>query len=232
MDDRIAPRAAPDLKRRLAAEGIGSFFLFVTVVGSGVMAETLSGGNVAIALLGNTLATGAILFVLIAMLAPISGAHFNPAVTLAFWMRREIAAGEALLFVIAQIAFGLLGVWAAHAMFEQEIWQLSEKIRTGPGQWVGEAIATFGLVFTILGFVRHRPEWVAPAVGLYISAAYWFTSSTSFANPAITMGRALTNSFSGIAPANVPLFVAAQLAGMALAVAVARWLFVKEPPAG
>ncbi len=227
MNDDEQTRAAPGLTRRLTAEAVGSFFLFVTVVGSGIMAETLSGGNVAIALLGNTLATGAILFVLIAMLAPISGAHFNPAVTFAFWLRRGISARDGVLFILMQLIGGLIGVWAAHLMFEQEIWQLSEKIRTGPGQWAGELVATFGLVLTILGFVRHRPDWVAPAVGLYIASAYWFTSSTSFANPAITVGRALTNSFSGIAPANVPLFVAMQFLGAALAMIMAQWLFAE-----
>lgn len=214
--------------QKLGAEALGSFFLFVTVVGSGIMAESLSGGNVAIALLGNTLATGAILFVLIAILAPISGAHFNPAVTLVMTLRKELTAGEAVLFVLAQLAGGILGVWAAHYMFELPIFQLSEKIRTGQGQWLGELIATFGLLFTILGTVKFRPEWVAPAVGLYISAGYWFTSSTSFANPAITVGRAFSNSFAGIAPENVMAFIAAQFAGAVLAWLLARWLFAAQ----
>lgn len=213
------------LTQKLGAEALGSFFLFVTVVGSGIMAESLSGGNVAIALLGNTLATGAILFVLIAVLAPISGAHFNPAVTLVMTLRRELMAGEAALYVAVQIAGGLLGVWAAHYMFELPILQFSEKIRSGQGQWLGELIATFGLLFTILGTVKFRPEWVAPAVGLYISAGYWFTSSTSFANPAITLGRAFSNSFAGIAPENVIGFVIAQFAGAVLAWLLACWLF-------
>ncbi len=213
------------LAQKLGAEALGSFFLFATVVGSGIMAETLAGGNVAVALLGNTLATGAILFVLIAILAPISGAHFNPAVTLVMLLRKELPVLAAILFVLAQLAGGLIGVWAAHFMFELPVFQLSEKIRTGNGQWLGELIATFGLIFTILGTVRFRPEWVAPAVGLYISAGYWFTSSTSFANPAITVGRAFSNSFAGIAPENVAGFVIAQFIGALLAWALAIWLF-------
>ncbi len=213
------------LVQKLGAEALGSFFLFATVVGSGIMAESLSGGNVAIALLGNTLATGAILFVLIAVLAPISGAHFNPAVTLVMALRKELNAAESVLFVIAQLIGGIIGVWAAHYMFDLPVFQLSEKIRTGGGQWLGELIATFGLLFTILGTVKFRPEWVAPAVGLYISAGYWFTSSTSFANPAITIGRAFSNSFAGIAPENVLAFVAAQFAGAVLAWSLGRWLF-------
>lgn len=216
---------APSPARPLAAEAIGSFFLFATVVGSGIMGDTLAGGNVAIALLGNTLATGAILFVLIAALGPVSGAHFNPAVTLVFALRRDLGTAMALAYVAAQLAGGLAGVWAAHIMFEAPVFQLSETIRTGQGQWLGEGIATLGLLFTILGCLRSRPDWVAPAVGLYITAGYWFTSSTSFANPAITVGRAFTNSFSGIAPADVAAFVAAQLAGAVLAWAICGWLF-------
>lgn len=218
------------LAQKLGAEALGSFFLFATVVGSGIMAENLAGGNVAVALLGNTLATGAILFVLIAILAPISGAHFNPAVTLVMFLRKELPLSAALPFVLAQLAGGLIGVWAAHVMFEAPVFQLSEKIRTGNGQWLGELIATFGLIFTILGTVRFRPEWVAPAVGLYISAGYWFTSSTSFANPAITVGRAFSNSFAGIAPENVAGFVMAQFAGALLAWALAIWLFDPKSP--
>lgn len=221
-----AAEAEPvSLHRRLGAEALGSFFLFATVVGSGIMGETLAGGNVAIALLGNTIATGAILFVLIAALAPVSGAHFNPAVTLVFALRRDVAVSAAILFVAAQLAGGLLGVWAAHLMFDAPVFQFSENIRTGQGQWLGEGIATFGLLFTILGCLRSRPDWVAPGVGLFITAGYWFTSSTSFANPAITVGRAFTNSFSGIAPADVAGFVLAQLAGAILAWLTCRWLF-------
>ena len=214
-----------DLGRRLAAEGIGSFFLFACVIGSGIMAANLSGGNDAIALLANTAATGAILFVLITMLGPISGAHMNPAVTLVFAWRRELHWREASAYVFVQLAFGILGAWAAHLMFDLPTLQLSVKARQGLGQWTGEAIATFGLILTILGTVRFRPQWVAATVALYITAAFWFTSSTSFANPAITVARSLSDTFAGIAPHDVPAFVAAQLLGATLAALVARWLF-------
>jgi glycerol uptake facilitator-like aquaporin len=216
------------MNRAVLAEALGSFFLFATVVGSGVMAEQLSGGNVAIALLGNTLATGAILFVLITMLGPVSGAHFNPAVSLVFRLRGELSTMLALAYVAAQLAGGIVGVWAAHLMFDLPILQLSEKARTGIGQWTGEGIATFGLVLTILGTLRSRSEWVPVSVALYIVAAYWFTSSTSFANPAITVARSLSNSFAGIAPADVTGFVVAQFAGALLALMTARWLFPVE----
>jgi glycerol uptake facilitator-like aquaporin len=216
------------MMRSIWAEAIGSFFLFATVVGSGIMAEQLSGGNVAVALLGNTLATGAMLFVLITMLGPISGAHFNPAVSLVFRLRGEISTMLALAFVTAQLAGGIAGVWAAHLMFDLPILQLSDKARTGIGQWSGELIATFGLVLTILGTLRSRSEWVPVSVALYIVAAYWFTSSTSFANPAITVARSLSNSFAGIAPADVAGFVVAQLAGAICALVTARWLFPPE----
>ena len=216
---------APPLARRLAAEGLGSFFLFAAVVGSGIMAERLSGGNVAIALLANSLATGAILFVLIAMLGPISGAHMNPAVSLVAASRRELSWGDAAAYIAAQLAFGILGAFAAHAMFDLPIVQLSQKARTGSGQWLGEAIATFGLILTILGTVRYRQEWVPPSVALYITAAYWFTSSTSFANPAITVARSLSDTFAGIAPGDVPMFIIAQLAGAGFAATAARLLF-------
>jgi len=215
----------PPLTRRLAAEGIGAFFLFATVIGSGIMAEQLSDGNVAMALLGNTLATGAILFVLITMLGPISGAHLNPAVSLVAASRRELAWDDAAAYIAAQFIFGILGAWAAHAMFDLPILQFSAKARTGAGQWLGEAIATFGLILTILGTVRHCQRWVPASVALYIMAAYWFTSSTSFANPAITVARSLSDSFSGIAPADVPMFIVSQLAGAALAALLARSLF-------
>jgi glycerol uptake facilitator-like aquaporin len=214
--------------RRLVAEALGSFFLFAGVIGSGVMAEALAGGNVAIALMGNTAATGAILFVLITMLGPISGAHFNPAVTLAFAMRREHPWGEVAPYIAVQIAAGTLGAFAAHLMFDLEIVQFSTKARAGIGQWTGELIATFGLILTILGTLRYRPLAVPASVALYITGAYWFTSSTSFANPAITIVRSLSNSFAGIAPVDAPPFIAAQLAGAAMAVLLCGWLFKAE----
>lgn len=213
------------MTRKLLAEALGSFFLFACVVGSGIMAENLADGNDAVALLGNTLATGAILVVLIAMLGPISGAHFNPAVTLAFRLRGEIETMPALAFVAVQVAAGIAGVWAAHLMFDLPVMQYSIKPRTGSGQWLGEAIATFGLVLTILGTIKFAKPWVPASVGLYITAAYWFTSSTSFANPAITVARSLSNTFAGIAPVDVAGFIAAQLAGAVIAVGVARYLF-------
>jgi len=216
------------LGRRLAAEALGAFFLFATVIGSGIMAERLSGGNVAIALLGNTMATGAILFVLITMLGPISGAHMNPAVSLVAASSREPSLPDAAAYIVAQLAFGILGVWAAHAMFDLPVIQFSTKVRTGSGQWLGEAIATFGLVLTILGTVRHRQPWVPASVALYIMAAYWFTSSTSFANPAITVARSLSDTFAGIAPGDAPMFIVAQLLGAGVAAVAAKLLF---PPA-
>jgi glycerol uptake facilitator-like aquaporin len=215
----------PPLARRLAAEGIGAFFLFACVIGSGIMAELLAGGNDAVALLANTIATGAILFVLITILGPISGAHMNPAVTLVAASRRELAWRDAGAYILAQLAFGILGAWAAHLMFDLPALQLSVKARTGLGQWVGEAIATFGLILTILGTVRFRRQSVAAAVGLYITAAYWFTSSTSFANPAITVARSLSDTFAGIAPHDVPLFITAQLIGAGCAALAAKLLF-------
>jgi glycerol uptake facilitator-like aquaporin len=195
------------------------------VIGSGIMAENLAGANDAVALLANTMATGAILFVLITMLGPISGAHMNPAVSLVAALRRELPWRDSAAYAIAQLAFGIVGAWAAHLMFDLPMLQLSVKARTGLGQWTGEGIATFGLVLTIVGTVRHRLSWVPASVALYITAAYWFTSSTSFANPAITVARSLSNSFAGIAPADVPAFVAAQLAGAALGALVARFMF-------
>ena len=218
----------PALGRRVAAEALGSFFLFACVIGSGIMAQNLSAENDAVALLGNTLATGAILFVLITMLGPISGAHMNPAVSLVAASRGELRWTDAAAYIVAQLAFGILGAWAAHLMFGLPTLQLSVKARHGLGQGAGEFIATFGLILTILGTVRYRRDWVAPAVGLYITAAYWFTSSTSFANPAITVARSLTNTFAGIAPPDVPAFIAAQLLGAACAALLARWLFTPE----
>lgn len=219
------PAKEPTLARRIAAEGLGSFFLFACVIGSGIMGQNLSGGNDAIALLGNTLATGAILFVLITFLGPISGAHLNPAVSLVAASRRDLRWSDAVAYIAAQLVLGILGAWAAHRMFDLPTLELSVKARGGIGKALGEFIATFGLILTILGTVRFRRDWVAPAVGLYITAAYWFTSSTSFANPAITVARSLTNTFAGIAPHDVPLFIVAQLGGAVLAALLARWLF-------
>ena len=215
----------PRLRKRLAAEALGSFFLFACVIGSGIMAANLSGGNDAVALLGNTLATGAMLFVLITMLGPISGAHMNPAVSIVAALRRELRWTDAGAYIAAQLLFGVLGASAAHLMFDLPTLQLSAKARTGLGQWTGEAIATFGLILTILGTVKHRPQWVPASVALYITAAYWFTSSTSFANPAITVARSLSDTFAGIAPSDVPLFVLAQMIGALMAAIFARWLF-------
>lgn len=217
------------LARRVAAEAIGSFFLFAAVIGSGVMADALAGGNVAVALIGNTLATGAMLFVLVAMLRPISGAHFNPAVSLVYVSRGELSSRDMAAYVAAQLIGGVLGAWAAHLMFDLPLLQLSSKARSGIGQWTGEAIATFGLIVTIIGTVRHRPALVPASVALYITSAYWFTSSTSFANPAITVVRSLSNSFAGIAPQDVPTFVLAQLIGAAAAALVSRALFDERP---
>jgi glycerol uptake facilitator-like aquaporin len=213
------------LRLRLAAEALGSFFLFTAVVGSGIMAARLSGGNDGVALLANAIATGAVLYVLIGMLGPVSGAHFNPAVSLVCAIRGDIGRTDLMLYIGIQIGFGILGVLAAHAMFDLPLLQASMRVRTGAGQWLSEGIATFGLVLTILGTLRHRPDTVPAAVALYITSAYWFTSSTSFANPAITIARALTDSFAGIAPADVPAFVVAQIAGALVALMTGRYLF-------
>ena len=214
----------PRMTRRLAAEFIGTLMLLATVVGSGIMGEQLAQGNDAIALLGNTIATGAILVVLILMFAGLSGAHFNPAVTLAFLLRREIPLGVAVLYWVVQLAGGLAGMSLAHAMFDQSIWQISTNARTGAGQWLAEAVATFGLVATILAVLRFRSEAVPYAVGLYITAGYWFTASTCFANPAVTVARSFTDSFSGIQPEHAPGFILAQLLGAAIATWLIRWL--------
>jgi glycerol uptake facilitator-like aquaporin len=211
-------------QRRLLAEYIGTAGLLATVIGSGIMAERLAGGNVAIALLGNTIATGAILVVLITVFGPVSGAHFNPAVTFAFALRKEIEKSHAVIYIIVQVAGAITGMLVAHAMFEEQIFQLSTKVRSGPAQMFSEAVATFGLVLTIFGAVRHRPDSVAWMVGLYITAAYWFTASTSFANPAVTVARAMTDTFSGIQPTDAPYFILFQFLGAAFAVFVAARL--------
>jgi glycerol uptake facilitator-like aquaporin len=211
--------------RELTAEGLGTAFLLAAVVGSGIMAEKLAGGNQALALLCNTLPTGAILAVLILIFAPISGAHFNPAVSLAFALRGKLPWGSAAAYVGAQVLGGIIGVWLAHLMFELPLWQLSVTARLGPGQWLAEGIATFGLLLTIFGCAAQRPEAIPYAVGLYITAAYWFTASTSFANPAVTIARSLSDTFAGIAPAGVAAFIAAQLVGMLAAVLLGRWLW-------
>lgn len=212
------------LSRRLAAEFAGTALLLCTVVGSGIMAEKLAGGNVAIALLGNTIPTGAILVVLITSLGPVSGAHFNPAVTLAFLVRREIELSKSFYYLVAQITGGLLGTLLAHAMFDLSLLQVSTHTRTGGAQWLSEVVATFGLVGTIFAALRWRPDGVAWMVGLYITAAYWFTASTSFANPAVTIARAFTDSFSGIRPDDAPAFIIAQCVGAVLAALALGWL--------
>jgi glycerol uptake facilitator-like aquaporin len=216
------------LTRRLAAEGLGTMLLLAVVVGSGIMGERLAGGNDAIALIGNTLATGAALVVLITMFGPISGAHFNPAVTLVFSLKREIAPLAASSTIAVQIVAAILGVWLAHAMFELPIAQTSLKSRDGLAQGLSEAVATFGLVATILAGVKFRPAAVPALVGLYITAAYWFTASTSFANPAVTIARSFSDTFAGIAPADVTLFIAAQILGAVLALGVFGWLLRDE----
>ncbi|TWB02257.1 aquaporin [Bradyrhizobium stylosanthis] len=219
----------PGLARRAFAEWLGTVFLLAAVVGSGIMAQKLSGGNVALALLCNTIATGAILVTLILTFAPVSGAHFNPAVTLAFAMRGETAWRDAAIYVAAQISGAIVGVWIAHLMFELPLLQLSLTQRSGAGQWLAEAAATFGLLLTIFGVASRTPAAVPYAVGLYITSAYWFTASTSFANPAVTIARSLSDTFAGIAPQGVPAFIAAQLAGALLAVPLASWLWGGAP---
>ena len=218
-----------DLFRRLAAEALGTAFLVGTVVGSGIMADALSPDE-AVSLLGNTIPTGAILFVLITVFEPISGAHFNPAVTMVFALRREITLGAALAYVAVQICGGVFGALMANAMFDLSVFQVSARIRTGTSQWLAEIVATFGLVLVILVGLRHRGEAVPMLVALYITAAYWFTSSTSFANPAVTIARAFSDTFAGIRLLDVPGFVAAELVGAALALALANWL-LRSPDA-
>jgi len=218
-----------DLNKRLMAEWLGTFSLLATVVGSGIMAERLAGGNVAVALLGNTIPTGAILVVLITCFGPISGAHFNPAVTLCFALRREITPRDGGLYVAAQIFGGIIGVFAAHLMFDRVLLEASTTVRSGIGQWTGEFIATFGLIGTILACLKTRPQAVPMAVGLYITAAYWFTSSTSFANPAVTIARGFSDTFAGIAPADAAAFIGVQLVAAILATGFFAWLLSELP---
>jgi glycerol uptake facilitator-like aquaporin len=216
------------LPQRAASEFLGTAFLLAAVVGSGIMGAKLAGGNGGLALLCNTIPTGAILAVLILVFAPLSGAHFNPAVTVAFALRGELPWREVALYAGMQILGGVAGVWVAHLMFALPLWQVSLTVRTGPGQWLAEAVATFGLLLTIFGCIARRPDAVAYAVGLYITAAYWFTASTSFANPAVTIARSLSDTFAGIAPSGVAPFVLAQFAGMLVAVFLSRWLWASE----
>jgi len=222
-------------RQRFAAEFIGTAMLLATVIGSGIMGERLAGGNVAIALLGNTIPTGAILIVLITMLGPISGAHFNPAVTAVFAIKGEISGFEVLGYVLAQVLGGIVGVLAAHAMFDETLLQIATKVRAGPSQWLSEWVAAFGLVLTILLTLRANSAAVATSVGLFITAAYWFTASTSFANPAVTVARAFSNTFAGVRPQDVAPFVIAQLIGAVMAAYLCRWLLaepaVKSAPA-
>jgi glycerol uptake facilitator-like aquaporin len=218
----------PSLTRRLFAEWLGTAFLLAAVVGSGIMAERLAGGNVALALLCNTLPTGAILVVLILIFGQISGAHFNPAVSAAFALRRDLPWSIAAAYVAAQIIGAIAGVWAAHLMFELQMLQLSITSRAGGGQWFAEAVATFGLLLTIFGCAARTPAALPYAVGLYITSAYWFTASTSFANPAVTIARSLSDTFAGIAPSGVIAFIAAQLTGTAMAVIIGKWLWVSD----
>ena len=221
---------AVDLPRKLVAESLGTALLLAVVIGSGIMGERLASGNAAIALLGNTLATGAGLVVLITVFAPISGAHFNPVVTLVFALRREIGSGVALAYAAAQALGAILGVWTAHLMFAEPVFQVSAKLRDGPAQAFAEAVASFGLLLTILGSLRARADATPMMVGLYITAAYWFTASTSFANPAVTIARSLSDTFAGIAPASVLAFIAAQVIGALAAAWLLRWLFKGERP--
>jgi glycerol uptake facilitator-like aquaporin len=213
--------------RRIVAEGLGTAFLLAGVVGSGIMAAKLAGGNGALALLCNTIPTGAVLAVLILTFGPLSGGHFNPAVSMAMALRRELPVKVAAAYIAAQIVGGIVGVLAAHAMFELPLWQVSMNVRTGSGQWLAEFVATFGLLLTIFGCAARTPAAIPYAVGLYITAAYWFTASTSFANPAVTLARALSDTYAGIAPAGVLAFIVAQLVGALAAVVLARWLFAE-----
>jgi glycerol uptake facilitator-like aquaporin len=217
-----------EMTRRLAAEAIGTLILVMAVVGSGIMAEKLAGGNQALALLCNTIATGAVLYVIITIFAPISGAHFNPAVSLVMALRGELDGRPTFADVVVQILGGCVGAVAAHLMFGLDLIQLGSTARTGLGQWAGEFIATFGLIATILGCVRFKPEAVATAVALYITSAYWFTASTSFANPAVTIARSLSDTFAGIAPHDAPGFIVAELLGALAGAYLFGWLFAKR----
>ncbi|MEL6685609.1 MAG: MIP/aquaporin family protein [Pseudomonadota bacterium] len=214
--------------QKLLAEGLGTAFLLIGVVGSGIMGAALADGNVAIALLANAIATGCILYVIITTLGPISGAHFNPAVTLAFLLRGEISTADAIPYVVVQIIGGILGVWAAHIMFDLSILQASTTDRTGVAQWFSEILATFGLLFVIFGGLKSRPEAVPTLVALYITGAYWFTSSTSFANPAVTIARGFSDTFAGINPAHIPMFIVMQIVGVSVAALVLPRLFPKD----
>jgi glycerol uptake facilitator-like aquaporin len=222
---------AASLLRRLGAEFLGTGFLLAAIVGSGIMADRLSGGNVGLALLAHGLACGEILFVLILMMAPVSGAHFNPAVTLAIRLRGEMTTGDALAYFGVQIAGAIAGMLAAHMMFAEPVFQLGNTARTGGGQWFAEAIATFGLVLTVLRIRSRSVESVAAAVGIYVAAAVWFTASMCFANPAVTIARSLTATFTGIRPADMPGFVLAEFAGALLALLVDRLLFITSEQA-
>jgi glycerol uptake facilitator-like aquaporin len=221
--------AGASLSRRLLAEGLGTALLVATVVGSGIMAERLAGGNQAVALLGNTIPTGAILVVIITILGPISGAHFNPAVTLVFAARREMPWGEIAPYIVVQCLGGIAGTALAHLMFDLAPFAIGTTVRSGPSQWLAEAVATFTLIVAIVGGLRYAPPAIPWLVGLTITAAYWFTSSTSFANPAVTLARGLTTTFAGIALNHVPGFVAAQLVGAALATLLSFVLFPANP---
>ncbi|MDX8353636.1 MIP/aquaporin family protein [Cognatiyoonia sp. IB215182] len=216
------------LMQKLLAEGIGTAFLLIGVVGSGIMGEALAGGNVAIALLANAIATGCTLYFIITTLGPISGAHFNPAVTLAFLIRKDITPKEAAAYIPVQIIGGILGVWACHIMFDLQFLQASTTDRTGVAQWFSEVLATFGLLFVIFGGIKNRPDAVPTLVALYITGAYWFTSSTSFANPAVTIARGFSDTFAGINPSHIPMFIVMQIVGVGVAALVLPRLFPKD----